>query len=95
MTDKEFKEKYHDSLVERNLLKKVKENIKKKRKHWLITAGYSRDIIVAYDQASHMLSDAYDLFNKEEREKYLLHKLYTAVTPVDDLCVVQICYDKK
>ena len=59
MDEKEFRKRYEASLeaslIENKsidfLLKKVTQNFKKKRKRWLITLGYSKEIDVSYFQA--------------------------------------------
>lgn len=96
MDEKEFRKRYETSLIENKsidfLLKKVTQNFKKKRKRWLITLGYSKEIDVSYFQAKEYMKYFSKSFSDEEKEKYEFNKLKVGVTPVDDIYVVQVYY---
>lgn len=72
------------------VLKKVKENFKKKRKHWKIDVGQVGCFRGSYDKASELMDFLYSSFNKDDREKYSFNKLSVSVTNKDNLYLLSV-----
>lgn len=77
------------------LLKKVKENFKKKRKRWKIECEKLENIEKAYDMSYDLLLFFDNSFNEEEKEKFNYNNLILGVTPIENnLYKVDICFGK-
>ena len=76
------------------VLKKVKENFKKKRKHWQFVVGtfsYFGDD-GAYCVAERLLGFLSESFSAEDKEKFSFNKLSVGVKNVEGSYVVSVAF---
>ena len=80
--------------IHSHVLKKVKENFKKKRKRWIISVNSTDTIENAYESAKNLLTFLTDSFTDDEKEKYSFQRVKVEVYPKNDegLYLTQISY---
>ena len=74
------------------VLKKVRDNFKKKRKHWEFEVDTFNCLGEngAYDRADSLLGFLSNSFNADEKDKYSFNKLVVGVTLLQGLYVVSV-----
>ena len=67
--------------MEQTILKKVRENFKKKRRYWSFDCCTVNSMDVAFNTGQQLLEELSSSFSDEEKEKYNFNNLKVCVTP--------------
>lgn len=76
------------------IMKKVRENFKKKRGHWDIKVGTFYDFETAYRESQRVFQYLDSQFNEDEKDKYMYNKVKIGVTPKDSTYEVSITFKR-
>lgn len=89
-----YEDVYDYFMTYENVLKKVKENFKKKRGMWLIHVGDLNSIEDAYDMADEISDKLSNAFNPDDKEKFHFNRMSVGILPKNGVNQVLITFKK-
>lgn len=80
-------------MEDKTIVKKVKENLKKKRKKWYIKCDEVSNMNEAFISAESLMNELTKTFSDDEKEKYVFSKIKIGVTPKEDTYSIDITFN--
>lgn len=80
-------------MEDKTIVKKVKENLKKKRKKWYIKCDEVSNMNEAFVSAESLMNELTKTFSDDEKEKYVFSKIKIGVTPKEDTYSIVITFN--